>query len=141
MVFEPSGPERDGLGEQITAQLYSIRTKLPAHQIRPPRRGNESVDSIAKFAAGLIRQNHPGPDGPLGCFVEELLENGKGERPEVFMLAVGICALDAGDALGVVAAANELFHHLDDTHDSESAIDDRVFVFILMELAKLRWAR
>jgi hypothetical protein len=51
------------------------------------------------------------------------------------MLAVGICALDAGDALGVVAAANELFHHLDDTHDSESAIDDRVFVFILISQA------
>jgi len=54
------------------------------------------------------------------------------ERTEVFVLAVRIGALDTGDALGVVAAANELLHHLDDTFDSQSTIDDRVFVFILI---------
>ena len=51
------------------------------------------------------------------------------------MPAVRVRALDAGDALGVVAAENELLHHLDDTLDSESAIDDRVFVFILISQA------
>ena len=39
--------------------------------------------------------------------------------------------LDAGDALGVVPAKNELLHHLGDPLDSESAIDDGVFAFVL----------
>jgi len=54
---------------------------------------------------------------------------------EVLVLAARIGALDAGDALGVVAAENELLHHLDNTFASESAIDDRVFVFILISQA------
>ena len=38
--------------------------------------------------------------------------------------------MDAGDAPGVVPAKNELLYHLGDPLDSESAIDDRVLVFV-----------
>jgi hypothetical protein len=40
--------------------------------------------------------------------------------------------LDAGDTLGVVAAENELLHHLADALDAESAVDDSVFAFVLL---------
>ncbi len=39
--------------------------------------------------------------------------------------------LDAGDTLGVVAAKNKLFNHLGDPLDTESAVDDSVFAFVL----------
>jgi hypothetical protein len=49
------------------------------------------------------------------------------------MLAVGIGALDAGDALSVVSAENALLHHLgDDALDAETPINDRLFGFILI---------
>jgi len=35
-------------------------------------------------------------------------------------------------ALGVVAAENELLHHLGDPLDSKSAVNERVLVFILI---------
>ena len=54
-----------------------------------------------------------------------------GERPEVFILAVGIGALDTSDASGVVTAKNELLNHLGDPLDTESAVDSSVFAFIL----------
>ena len=50
---------------------------------------------------------------------------------EILEFAIGIGALDAGDALGVVPAENKLLHHLGDPLDSESAIDDGVFAFVL----------
>lgn len=40
--------------------------------------------------------------------------------------------MDAGDALGIVSAKNELLHDLCDALDSESAVDDRVLVFVLI---------
>ena len=49
---------------------------------------------------------------------------------EVFIIAVGIGVLDAGDTLGVVAAKNELLNRLGDPLDTESAVDDSVFAFI-----------
>ena len=55
-----------------------------------------------------------------------------GERPEVFILAVWIGALDAGDTLRVVAAENELFHHLGDALDAEPTVNDRVLVLVLI---------
>ena len=39
--------------------------------------------------------------------------------------------LDAADTLGVVAAENELLHHLGDALDAESAVDDSVFASVL----------
>ena len=39
--------------------------------------------------------------------------------------------MDTGDALGVVPAENELLHHLGDPLDTESAVDDSVFAFVL----------
>ena len=48
------------------------------------------------------------------------------------MLAVRIGALDACDALGVIAAENEALHHLGDALDAESAVDDRVFGFVVI---------
>ena len=39
--------------------------------------------------------------------------------------------MDAGDALGVVPAENKLLHHLGDPLDTESAVDDSVFAFVL----------
>ena len=50
---------------------------------------------------------------------------------EVFQLAVGIGALDTSDAPGVVPAKNELLNHLGDPLDTESAVDDSVFAFVL----------
>ena len=54
-----------------------------------------------------------------------------GERPEVFILAVGICAPNAGDTLREVPAENELLHYLCDALDSEPTVNDRVPVFVL----------
>jgi hypothetical protein len=45
--------------------------------------------------------------------------------------AFGIGALDAGDTLGVVPAKNELLNHLGHSFDTESAVDDSVFAFVL----------
>ena len=45
---------------------------------------------------------------------------------------VSPCGLDAGDAPGVVTAKNELLNHLGDPLDTESAVDDSVFVFVLL---------
>jgi len=39
--------------------------------------------------------------------------------------------LDAGDTLGVVPAENKLLHHLRDSLDAETAVDDGVLVFVL----------
>jgi len=39
--------------------------------------------------------------------------------------------LDAGDTPGVVPAKNELLNHLGDPLDTESAVDDSVFSFVL----------
>lgn len=39
--------------------------------------------------------------------------------------------MDPGDTPGVVAANNELLNHLGDPLDTESAVDDSVFAFIL----------
>ena len=39
--------------------------------------------------------------------------------------------LDAGDTPGVITAKNELLNHLGDPLDTESAVDDSVFAFIL----------
>jgi len=50
---------------------------------------------------------------------------------EVLELAFRIGALDASDTPIVVAAENELLHHLCDTLDAESAVDDSVLAFIL----------
>ena len=55
-----------------------------------------------------------------------------GERPEVFILAVWIGALDASDTLRVVASENELLHHFGDAPDAESPVDDRVLGFVLI---------
>ncbi len=74
-------------------------------------------------------------EGPFLGTGRAEIERLAGERAEVLVLAVGIGALDACDSLIVVAAENELLHHLDDTLDSESAIDDRVVVFILISQA------
>jgi hypothetical protein len=54
-----------------------------------------------------------------------------GERPEVFILTVGIGALDTSDASGVVTAKNELLNHLGDPLDTESAVDDSELAFVL----------
>ena len=54
-----------------------------------------------------------------------------GKWSEILESAVGIRALDAGDALGVVPAKNELLNHLGDPLDTESAVDDSVFAFVL----------
>ena len=54
------------------------------------------------------------------------------ERTEVFILAIRIGTLDTGDTLGVVPAENKLLNHLGDALDTESAIDDRVLVFVLI---------
>ena len=53
------------------------------------------------------------------------------EWAEVFILAVGIGALDTGDAPGVVPAKNELLNHIGDSLDTESAVDDSVFAFVV----------
>jgi len=55
---------------------------------------------------------------------------------------VSPCGLDAGNSypvghlrLGIVAAADELLHHLRDPLNSKSSVDDGVFVFILVSEA------
>jgi len=53
------------------------------------------------------------------------------KRTEIFVFTVGIGALDAGDTPGVVPAKNELLNHLGDPLDTESAVDDSVFAFVL----------
>ena len=53
------------------------------------------------------------------------------KRTEVFILAVGIGALDASDASGVVTAKNELLNHLGDPLDTESAVDDSELALVL----------
>jgi hypothetical protein len=63
------------------------------------------------------------------------IEGLTGERPEVFIPAIWVGALDAGDALGVVAAENELFHHLGDALDAKTPVDDRVLGFVLLREA------
>ena len=50
---------------------------------------------------------------------------------EVLELAFRIGALDSGDAPGVISAKDELLNHLGDPLDTESAVDDGVFAFIL----------
>ena len=50
----------------------------------------------------------------------------------MLVLAVWIGALDAGDALGVVPAKNELLHHLGDALDAKTPVDDRVLSFVLI---------
>ena len=59
------------------------------------------------------------------------VEGFTGKRTEIFKFTVGICALDTRDTLGIVAAENELFHHLGDAPDTESAVDNGVFAFVL----------
>jgi hypothetical protein len=54
------------------------------------------------------------------------------ERAEVLVLAVRIGALDAGNALGVVATENELLHHLGDALDAETPVDHGVLGFVLI---------
>ena len=46
-----------------------------------------------------------------------------------FTFVIG--ALDAGDAPGVISAKDELLNHLGDPLDTESAVDDSVFAFVL----------
>jgi hypothetical protein len=48
---------------------------------------------------------------------------------------VSPCGLDAGDTLGANPAKNELFNHLGDPLDTESAEDDRVSAFVLLRYA------
>jgi len=57
------------------------------------------------------------------------------ERPEVLGPAIRVGAADAGHALSVVAAENELFHHLGDALDAETPIDDRVLGLVLIDEA------
>ena len=71
-------------------------------------------------------------EGPLLRAERTEIEPLTGERPEVFILAVGIAALDAGDTLRVVAAENELLHHLGDALDAEPTVNDRVLVLVLI---------
>ena len=95
-------------------------------------------------AAGLpMRQGQQEPlihvlreqEGPFLGTGRAEIERLAGERPEAFMLAVGIGALDACDALSIVAAENELLHHLGDALEAETPIDDRVFGFVLVRQA------
>jgi len=80
--------------------------------------------------AGKLRVRVCGGSGRVTArFYPERLT---GEWPEVFILAVGIGALDTGDTLGVVAAENELLYHLCDALDAETTVDDGVFVFVLI---------
>jgi hypothetical protein len=44
---------------------------------------------------------------------------------------VSPCGPDACDTLGVVPAKNELLNDLGDSLDTESAVDDSVFAFVL----------
>ena len=53
------------------------------------------------------------------------------KRTEIFVFTVGIGALDAGDAPGVIPAKNELLNHLGDPLDTESAVDDSELAFVL----------
>jgi hypothetical protein len=73
-----------------------------------------------------------GQEGPFlragGTEIEPLTA----ERAEEFIPAIGITALDAGDALGVVAAKNELLHYLGDAFDSETSVDHGVLGFVLI---------
>ncbi len=55
-----------------------------------------------------------------------------GGWPEVFILAVRIGALDAGDALGIISASDKLIHDLGDPFDAETSIDESVLVFVLI---------
>ena len=60
------------------------------------------------------------------------VESFAGEGAEILIFAVRIGALNAGNPLGIVSAADELLHHLRDTLDAEAAIDDGVFVLVLI---------
>ena len=40
--------------------------------------------------------------------------------------------MNAGDPLGIVTAENKLLHNLGNALDSETAVDDRVLVFVLI---------
>jgi hypothetical protein len=65
-----------------------------------------------------------------------------GERPEVFILAVGIGAPDTGGALGIVAAENELLHHLGDALEAKTPVDDRMLGLVLIrEVLKMLFFR
>jgi hypothetical protein len=44
---------------------------------------------------------------------------------------VSPCGLDAGDTLGIVPAKDELLNHLGDPLDTESAVVDSVFAFVV----------
>lgn len=54
----------------------------------------------------------------------------KKEVQSIFAVQIG--ALNAGNPLGIVSAADELLHHLHDTLDAEAAVDDGVFVLVLI---------
>jgi hypothetical protein len=54
----------------------------------------------------------------------------KKEVQSIFAVQIG--ALNAGNPLGIVSAADELLHHLRDTLDAEAAVDDGVFVLVLI---------
>ena len=62
-------------------------------------------------------------EGPFLGTGRAEIERLAGERPEVFILTVRIRALDPGDALRMVAAENELLHHLGDPLDAEVPVD------------------
>ena len=51
---------------------------------------------------------------------------------EIFILTVGIGALDAGESLGIIPADNEFLHDLGDALNSESAIDHGIFFLVLI---------
>ena len=52
--------------------------------------------------------------------------------PSLFVFAAGNGELDTGDAPRVVAEKIELLNHIRDPLDTESAVDDSVFAFILL---------
>ena len=71
-------------------------------------------------------------EGPFLGTGRAEIERLAGERPEVFMLAVGIGALDACDALIVVAAENDLLHHFRHALDAETPVDHGMLGFVLI---------
>jgi hypothetical protein len=86
------------------------------------------------------RRRYDCAPGPCACSRNPLLpvlwtevEGLTGKWTEVLEFALGIAALDTGDALGVVTAKNELLNHFGDPLDTESAADDSELAFILLD--------
>ena len=107
----------------------------PRHDIYPDIGGRRKYsDILLRFPRGICTNLPVSSKPPSSTMACQCGLNGGAQPTRICsrdLCMVSPCGLDACDTLGVVPAKNELLNDLGDSLDTESAVDDSVFAFVL----------